>query len=120
LVKGIVKYRLKQIDFNGTYEYSNIIEVNVDFTPDEYVLYQNYPNPFNPSTKINYALPQSSKVNLTVYSMIGEVVGVLVDEIQVEGFHEIDFDASTLPSGIYLYRLVANENIQVKKMILLK
>jgi len=123
-VKGIVQYRLKQIDFNGTYEYSDVVEVNVDFTPSEYVLYQNYPNPFNPGTKITYALPLSGKVVLTVYSMIGEAVAVLVDEIQVEGFHEIDFDASSaaggLPSGIYLYRLVANENIQVKKMILLK
>lgn len=123
-VKGIVQYRLKQIDFNGTYEYSDIIEVNVDFTPKEYVLYQNYPNPFNPSTKIKYALPQSSKVNLTVYNVIGEVVLVLVNEVQDEGFHEISFDASSaaggLSSGIYFYRLIANDNIQVKKMILLK
>jgi len=119
-VNGFVKYRLKQIDFNGTYEYSDIIEVNVDFMPKEYVLYQNYPNPFNPSTKIKYALPQNSMVNLTVYNAIGEVVLVLVNEVQDEGFHEIAFDAANLPSGIYLYRLIANDKIQVKKMILLK
>jgi len=119
-VKGIVQYRLKQIDFDGTYEYSDVVEVNVDFTPKEYVLLQNYPNPFNPSTKIKYALPQSSRVNLTVYNAIGEVVSILVNKVQEEGFHEINFDASNLPSGIYFYRLVANENIQVKKMILMK
>jgi hypothetical protein len=118
--KGLIEYRLKQIDFSGTYEYSKTVEVNVDFTPKEYVLYQNYPNPFNPSTKIKYALPQNSKVNLTIYNTIGEVVIVLVDEIQSEGFHEVDFNASELTNGIYFYRLVANDNTMVKKMILLK
>ena len=118
--KGIIEYRLKQIDFSGAYEYSKIVEVIVDLTPKEYVLYQNFPNPFNPNTKIKYALPQNSKVNLTVYNTIGEVVQILVDEIQEEGFHEVDFNASELTNGIYFYRLVANDNAQVKKMILLK
>ena len=94
--------------------------VEVELQLEQYALYQNYPNPFNPSTKIKYALPQNSKVNLTVYNAIGEIINVLVDEIQDEGYHEIEFDATNLPSGIYLYRLVANENIQVKKMILLR
>ena len=119
-VKDNVSYRLKQIDFNGSYKYSDIVEVNVDFTPKEYELYQNYPNPFNPSTIIKYAVPQESKVQLTIYNTIGEVVSVLVNETQNEGFHEVDFNASALSNGIYFYRLVANENILIKKMILLK
>jgi hypothetical protein len=119
-VKGIVKYRLKQIDFNGTYKYSNIIVVDVDFTPNQYVLYQNYPNPFNPSTTIKYALPKSSKVNLSVYNVVGEVVSILVNEVQEGGFHEIDLDVSNLPSGIYYYRITADSFVETKKMILMK
>ena len=88
--------------------------------PGEYEVYQNYPNPFNPSTKIKYALPQSSSVRLIVYNTIGEVIEVLVDKVQEMGYHEINFAPSNLPSGIYLYKLVANDFIEVKKMILLK
>jgi len=96
------------------------VEVNVDLTPKEYMLYQNYPNPFNPGTKIKYALPIQSKVKLVIYNTIGETVDILVDINQNEGYYEVEFDGSKLPSGVYLYRLEANENIHVKKMILLK
>jgi len=96
------------------------VETNEDLTPKDYMLYQNYPNPFNPATKIKYALPEQSKVKLIIYNTIGEMVDILVNEIQSDGYYEVAFNASNLPSGIYLYRLTANENIQVKKMILIK
>jgi hypothetical protein len=119
-VKGIVKYRLKQIDYDGACKYSDIIQIEMDFTPREYVLYQNYPNPFNPSTKIKFALPKNSQVNLTIYNSIGEVISVLLSEEIEEGYHEIIFNAFNFGSGTYFYRLQANEFVDVKKMILLK
>jgi len=84
------------------------------------ILSQNYPNPFNPSTKIKYALPQTSRVNLAVYNVVGEVVRVLVNKVQEEGFHEFDLDVSNLPSGIYYYRITADSFVETKKMILIK
>jgi len=68
---GTYKYRLKQIDFDGSFTYSNEIEVEVDFTPKEFVLYQNYPNPFNPKTVISYQLPVNGNVTLKVYDILG-------------------------------------------------
>jgi len=91
-----------------------------NYLPRNIILSQNYPNPFNPSTKIKYALPENSKVNLTIYNSIGEVVTVLVNEIKNEGFHIVNFNALELTNGIYYYRLVVDDNTQVKKMILLK
>jgi len=127
-VRGIVQYRLKQIDFNGTFNYSDIVEVNVDFMPKEFVIYQNYPNPFNPNTKIKYALSYSNHVNLKVYNVIGEVVTVLVDEVQEEGFHEINFNAALYKSGVYFYRIIVGDTptgsgksfVETKKMLLLR
>jgi len=86
----------------------------------EFKLYQNYPNPFNPVTKISYQLKNSGPVNLTIYNPLGQQLISLVNEYQAEGKYNIDFDASSLSSGIYYYKLVANDFIAVKKMILLK
>jgi hypothetical protein len=121
---GIYSYRLKQVDFDGTFKYSN--EILVNFTaPLEFTLDQNFPNPFNPSTTINYSIPNSSFVQLIVYNSIGQEIAILVNEIIEGGNHSVDFDASNLPSGIYLYKLTAsgtngNEFQNIKKMILLK
>ncbi|MBE2279335.1 MAG: T9SS type A sorting domain-containing protein [Ignavibacteriaceae bacterium] len=123
---GAVEYRLKQIDFDGTFEYSPVVSVEVDFRPTEYALYQNYPNPFNPSTVIKYALPFESKVKLTVYNITGEVIKVLVDEVQAVGFQSVDFQANQLSSGLYIYVIEASSVTgeksynSVKKMMLLK
>ncbi len=113
------EYRLKQVDFDGTFEYSKVIEVEVGI-PSDYVLEQNYPNPFNPSTTIQFGLPVESNVKLTVYNSLGQQVSVLVNTKMPAGFHYINFDASSLASGTYIYRLEAGEKIQTKKMLLMK
>ena len=120
ITTGIYKYRLKQIDFDGSFEYSNEIEVEVDFTPKEFVLYQNYPNPFNPNTVISYQLPVTGNVTLKVYDILGNEVATLVNEEKQPDIYEVKFDASALASGLYLYKLQAGSFVQTKKMILLK
>ena len=111
-------YRLKQIDFDGTFEYS--AEIEVDAAPVSFSLEQNYPNPFNPSTKITYSIPNKSFVTLKVYDPIGSVVAELVSEEKEAGKYEIDFNASNLSSGVYFYKIEAGDFIQIKKMLLLK
>jgi hypothetical protein len=86
----------------------------------EFALDQNYPNPFNPSTQISYSLPQNAKVTLNVYNSLGQMVKVLVNEVQGAGSHEVTFNASDLPSGMYIYRLQAGSFVMTKKMTLLK
>jgi hypothetical protein len=88
--------------------------------PDAFRLEQNYPNPFNPSTTIAYDLPTNSKVKLVVYNVIGQEVAVLVDEVQQSGYKSVDFNASSLPSGVYLYKLTAGNFAAVKKLVVLK
>jgi hypothetical protein len=116
---GTYFYRLKQIDFLGTYEYSDEIEVEV-IAPSEFTLEQNYPNPFNPSTQITYQLAQNSNVVLKVYNLLGKEVAVLVDEHKEAGIHKVNFDASSLPSGVYLYKIETAGLIKTKKMMLMK
>ena len=124
--KGTITYRLKQMDFDGTFEYSNEIEVDADFTPKEYTLYQNYPNPFNPTTTIKFSLPFESNVRIAVYNILGELVNVVVDELKEVGFHNYVWNASNLASGIYIYTIDAQSvdggknYSSVKKMILMK
>jgi len=112
-------YRLKQVDFDGTYSYSDIVNVSYD-VPAEFVLSQNYPNPFNPSTRINYFVPQESFVSVKVYDFLGREVMTLVNETRAVGSYEIVFDASSLPSGTYFYTLIAENYSSTKKMILIK
>jgi photosystem II stability/assembly factor-like uncharacterized protein len=114
-----VYYRLKQVDYDGSFEYSQEIEVMVVLVK-EYSLSQNYPNPFNPNTTISYSLPIRGIVQLIVYDVLGREVRKLVDEEQEAGKYEIEFDAEDLTSGIYVYRLSAGERVMSKKMILLK
>ena len=86
----------------------------------EFTLFQNYPNPFNPSTTINFAIPEGSKVNLKVYDVLGRIVATLVDEHLSAGQYSYQFNASNLASGIYFYRLTSGEYSKVKKLSLLK
>ena len=92
----------------------------IDTKPRAFELYQNYPNPFNPETSIKYQIPVSSYVELKVFDMIGREIVTLVDEEQNAGNYEIKFSAKNLETGIYLYRIKANNLVCIKKMILLK
>lgn len=116
-----VSYRLKQIDFDGKFEYSN--EILVDkILPTSYSIYQNYPNPFNPVTTIKYQLPADNFVSLKIYNSLGEEVSTIINGMVSAGTHEVNFDAKDLSSGVYLYVLRAGENdfIKTMKMILMK
>lgn len=88
--------------------------------PSSYVLSQNYPNPFNPSTQISFGLPKASSVKITVYDMLGKEVATLVNEYKAAGNYTVDFDASSLSSGAYIYKLSADDFTETKKMILSK
>ena len=143
---GKYQYRLKQIDFDGSFEYSNVIEVEIG-SPDEFNLSQNYPNPFNPSTKIKFTIPsvtlspdknginsiEGSAVTLKVYDILGNEIATLVNEEKPAGSYEVEFDGHSnegqnLPSGVYFYQLKAGNPstssgqgfIQTKKMVLMK
>lgn len=119
---GKYSYRLKQMDLDGTFEYSQVVEVLL--TPSDFKMYNNYPNPFNPSTIITYDLPTDAFVTLKVYNTTGEQVAELVNEYQVSGKYNKSFNtssiSSSLPSGIYFAELRANEKVQRIKMMLLK
>jgi len=88
--------------------------------PSEFRLYQNYPNPFNPSTSISYSIPVSSFVTLKIYDLLGNEAATLLNEEKTAGSYQVSFDASQLPTGVYMYRLASGNNIISKKMILLK
>ncbi|HSP87263.1 MAG TPA: T9SS type A sorting domain-containing protein [Ignavibacteriaceae bacterium] len=117
-------YRLKQLDFDGHYEYSDVINLGASL-PLSMVLDQNYPNPFNPSTTISFALPGKSDVALSVYNLVGEEVISLVNGTLDEGTYKFNIDGSNLSSGIYIYSLSATDekgvsSVITRKMTLLK
>ena len=124
-----LSYRLKQIDTDGKFEYSKIIEIDLG-SPQKFQLSQNYPNPFNPSTTISFSLPQSGNVKLTVYNILGEQVAELVNGFKEAGVHTVNFSAkggsafggnsNALQSGLYIYRIEANGFVQSRKMTLVK
>jgi len=128
LIAGNYSYRLKQVDLDGSFKYSDAIEVEVNSFPARFSLEQNYPNPFNPSTKIRFTIPaviasvakQSQMVTLKVYNVLGNEIATLVNEEKSAGEYEVNFDASGLASGTYFYKLEAGSFSQVKKMILTK
>jgi hypothetical protein len=88
--------------------------------PGKYTLYQNYPNPFNPETEIKYSIPEAAKVTLKIYNLLGEEVATLVNSEQNAGTYKVHFNASSLASGVYLYKIQAGSFISAKKLILLK
>jgi hypothetical protein len=117
---GKYLYRLKQIDTDGRYEYSPVIEVEFG-APKEFKLNQNYPNPFNPSTKISFSLPVESNVSLTIYNMIGEkVLDAIANQVFEAGVYDYNFDGSKLSSGIYFYTIKTDKFSQTKKMLMIK
>jgi hypothetical protein len=124
---GKYQYKLKQIDYDGSFEYSRIVEVIVE-SPQEFSLEQNYPNPFNPATKIKYSIPSVTLrqaqsdilVTIKVYDVLGNEVSTLVNEEKPAGEYEVEFNATELPSGIYFYQLKAGSFVQTMKMVLLR
>ncbi|MBV6480036.1 MAG: hypothetical protein HGGPFJEG_02850 [Ignavibacteria bacterium] len=124
LSTGKYNYRLKQIDFNGNFEYFNLAnEVNIG-APDKFSLSQNYPNPFNPATKISYDLPFDGKVSLTIFDITGKEVMNLIKENKSSGYYEAVVNASNLSSGVYFYRLILEGNgnnfTATKRMMVMK
>jgi hypothetical protein len=118
LKKSKIFYRLKQVDFNGEYNYSD--EVEISNFPDVYSLDQNYPNPFNPSTTIKFNLAKAGFATLKLYDVLGkEVASMLSNELEA-GPHEVTFDASNLPSGTYFYTLTSDSYTETRKMMFLK
>jgi len=115
---GRFVYRLKQVDTDGKYQYSD--EVSVDFVPQKFQLFQNYPNPFNPSTTIKFAVPKAGNITLAVYSLLGEKIKDLYTGFKEPGIYNFEFDGKELGSGTYIYRLQAEDFVQVRKMLLIK
>jgi hypothetical protein len=118
IIKNIYKYRLKQVDFDGTYSYSQ--EIIADLVPNKFVLNQNYPNPFNPSTTISFSLPEKAQVSLSVYNLIGEKVSVIANQVLEKGTYSFNWNASVFKSGVYFYELRADDVYLIKKMQLIK
>ena len=116
---GVLKYRLKVVDRDGSFSFADVIEVAYDKVA-EYALDQNYPNPFNPTTTINYSLAEQTHVKLVVFNMLGEEVATLVNSNQQAGSYKVQFNASNLASGMYVYRLETPAFTKTLKMSLVK
>ncbi|HMN18806.1 MAG TPA: T9SS type A sorting domain-containing protein [Ignavibacteriaceae bacterium] len=119
LETGNYNYRLKQIDLDGSFAYSNTINIKIE-QPFVFTLDQNYPNPFNPVTSIQYAIANKQFVKLIVYDVLGNEIAVLVNEEKPAGKYEVSWNASNLASGVYIYRLQSGLFISLKKMMLLR
>jgi hypothetical protein len=124
---GTLYYRLRQIDLDKTEHFSDPISISSvtgvegqGSLPTEFALRQNYPNPFNPTTTIEFALPLTSRVTIKLYNVLGQQMATIVDEVLPAGFHQIPFNASSLASGMYLYRMTAADKTFLRKMTLLK
>jgi hypothetical protein len=120
VLEGLYQYRLKQLDYNGEYSYSDVVEIEINNMPSAFTLHQNYPNPFNPETVIRFELPEDSFINLSVYNVIGEHITTLVSGKMEKGRYSQSFNASDLPTGIYVYRLATEQSVITRKMILVK
>lgn len=128
LSSGRYQYRLKQLDFNGNFEYFELPDAMTIGVPDKFFVDQNYPNPFNPLTTITYGIPEAGNVTLKVFDMSGREVKTLVSGFNNAGYYTAKFDASGLASGVYVYRLAVSplnpiesgSFVSAKKMVLLK
>jgi len=114
-------YRLKQIDTDGKFEYSKVIEISKAGNIESCVLNQNYPNPFNPTTKISFSVKEGNKAKLIIYDVLGKESAVLFDgNVEAGKVYSVDFNASNLVSGVYFYKLMSGNFSSIKKMMLIK
>lgn len=121
---GNYQYRLKQIDFNGNFEYFSLeSDVSID-PPGNFEMSQNYPNPSNPNSKINFEMPVNGRVTIKVYDITGREVITLLDENREADYYTIEFNGSNVASGVYFYRILAEGEgksfTKTLKMILVK
>jgi hypothetical protein len=128
---GFLNFISEVIPQNGTKFYppvyvdvktSGLVGTSIEHSENPYAFYlgANYPNPFNPTTTITYQVPESRHVTLTVYNVLGQVAATLVNEVKAAGRYEVKFDASSLSSGVYLYRLSSGEQTSIRSMVLVK
>lgn len=120
LAPGKYKYRLKQIDYNGSFEYFDLTSEVIIGVPEKYELLQNYPNPFNPVTNFEFGIPELGSVTLKVYDVLGKEVKTLINEIKQAGYYKVQFDGSSFASGVYFYELRSGNFVSQKRMLLLK
>ncbi|MGD8777840.1 MAG: FG-GAP-like repeat-containing protein [Ignavibacteria bacterium] len=128
VTEGKYQYRLKQIDFDGSFEFSNTVEIsfiNSQTLPAEFELFQNYPNPFNPTTAIQYSMPETGLVSLRIYNLLGQEVKTLVSKEQTAGVYNVQWNGENnvgqkVTSGIYIYRIESGKFVDSKKLVLLK
>jgi len=120
LASGRYSYRLKQIDYNGNYKYYDLQNEVVIGVPNKFVLMQNYPNPFNPSTVLSFQLPVAGFVSLKIFDISGREISSLVNEVKDAGYYSVTFDAKSLSSGTYFYKLNTDNFSEVKKMVVVK
>ena len=120
LYSGIYNYRLKQVDYNGSFEYLNLNGVITIGQPEKFSLSQNYPNPFNPTTTIHFGVPNDGLVTMKIYNLNGREVKTIVNDFRTAGYYTVSFNASDLASGIYYYKLTAGNNSAVNKMVVIK
>jgi hypothetical protein len=118
--KGKYYYRLKQIDRDGTETYTDVLEVDYAVIPTVFSLSQNYPNPFNPTTTIQFGIPKEVKVTLKIYDALGSEVATIVNEKLEPGYYKYQWNGSAFASGVYFYRLTAENFLSTKKLILIK
>jgi len=111
---------IKQIDFNGNFEYFTLSDEVVVGVPDNFELSQNYPNPFNPFTRIDFQLPIDGNVNISVYDNSGKEVMTIVNEFKTAGYYSVSLNASSLSSGVYFYKITSDNFSGVRKMMLVK
>lgn len=124
LQSAAYKYRIKQIDYNGSYEYFELANDIAIGKPGVFSVGQNYPNPSNPKSKIDFELPVNGRVTITLYNILGEEVATIINEVKDAGYYSAEFDGSSLASGMYFYRIHSEGEgqrfMKTMKMILVK
>lgn len=116
---GVYYYRLKQMDFDGSFEYLKVISIDIGM-PGGFILEQNYPNPFNPATKIGFQIPNSGFITLKVYDLLGNEAAIILNEEKESGYYQVEFDASRFSSGVYFYKLTTDNFSATRKMTIMK